>query len=141
MNLFQEQVTLIARTTLPTRGCIQSILLAKEFIQLHYSERISMHDLAQVAGLSKFHFLRLFKQYCGISAHQYLTSVRIQAARKFLNKGLPVTEVCVRVGFDSPTTFAGLFKRVTGRAPSKINQESQSRMLACPNWTLNNKQH
>jgi len=94
------------------------IVQAKLFIDRHYAENIDLEQIADEAYFSKFHFCRLFKNAYGKTPNHYLTQVRLDNAQQLLTKGVPVAEVCFRIGFDSPTTFAALFKKHFGVSPS-----------------------
>ncbi|GAA3923821.1 helix-turn-helix domain-containing protein [Chitinophaga oryziterrae] len=94
------------------------IVQAKLFIDRHYAQPIDLHQIADEAYFSKFHFTRLFKQAYGKTPHYYLTQVRLDQAKRLLADGEPVTQVCFSVGFDSSTSFAALFKKHAGMAPS-----------------------
>src|SRR6185295_2134850 len=88
------------------------IVQTKLFIDSHFAEKIDLNDIADEAYFSKFHFIRLFKNIYGKTPHQYLIKVRIERAKGFLQKNHSVTEVCFMVGFESLSSFTGLFKRV-----------------------------
>lgn len=94
------------------------IVQAKLFIDDHYAENIDLGNISDEAYFSKFHFIRLFKKIYGKTPHQYLIKVRIEKATALLSSGLPVSEVCYAVGFESLSSFSGLFKRVAGLNPS-----------------------
>ncbi|HEX7902228.1 MAG TPA: AraC family transcriptional regulator [Chitinophagaceae bacterium] len=93
------------------------IVQAKIFIDNNYADKIDLANISDEAFFSKFHFIRLFKTIYGKTPHQYLTSVRIEKALQLLRADKPVTEVCFLVGFDSLTSFSGLFKRFIGVSP------------------------
>ncbi len=107
------------------------IVQAKLFIDTHFQESINLDDIADEAYFSKFHFIRLFRKTYGKTPHQYLTMVRIEAAKKMLQASQPVAEVCYAVGFDSITSFTGLFKRFTKLTPSlyQLQQQERSRQI------------
>ncbi|MFM9840335.1 MAG: AraC family transcriptional regulator [Cyclobacteriaceae bacterium] len=94
------------------------IVQAKLFIDSHYSESIDLTNIADEAYFSKFHFIRLFKSIYGKTPHQYLTYVRMGKALQLLQQEKSVSDVCFLVGFDSLTSFSGLFKRTVGMSPS-----------------------
>ncbi len=94
------------------------IVQAKLFIDCHYAESIDIKNIANEACFSKFHFIRLFKQIYGKTPHQYLIAVRIEKAQELLRCGKSVSEVCQDIGFDSLSTFSGLFKRKIGLSPA-----------------------
>lgn len=94
------------------------LVQAKLFIDTHYADDIDLDNIADEAYFSKFHFIRQFKSIYRKTPHQYLTFVRIERSMELLKAGIPVTEVCYAVGFESLSSFSGLFKRVVGIAPS-----------------------
>jgi AraC-like DNA-binding protein len=103
------------------------IVQAKSFIDEHYADPINLDDIADEAFFSKFHFLRIFKNTYGKTPHQYLTTIRIENAKLLLQKNIPVTETCFLVGFESLSSFTGLFKKQTGISPSAYQKEQLMR--------------
>lgn len=103
------------------------IVHAKLFIDSHYNESIDLENIADEASFSKFHFIRLFKNIYGCSPYQYLIRVRIDKAKILLQQSLPVAQVCFEIGFESVTSFTGLFKRYTGETPSAYQQHYEQR--------------
>lgn len=96
----------------------QRIVRAKLFIDNNYAQAIDIDNIADEAHFSKFHFIRLFKTIYGKTPHKYLTSVRLENAIKLFRQGKPVSDVCFLVGFESLSSFSGLFKSNTGLSPS-----------------------
>jgi AraC-like DNA-binding protein len=94
------------------------IVQAKLFIDSNYADKIDLDNISNEACFSKFHFIRLFKSIYGKTPHQYLKYVRIEKAKDFLKNELPVSEVCFLVGFDSLSSFSGLFAKTVGESPS-----------------------
>lgn len=103
------------------------IVQAKLFIDKNFHQPINLDSIADGAAFSKFHFLRLFKQTYGKSPHQYLTWVRIEQAKLLLSSGKSVTEVCFAIGFDSISSFTGLFKKLVKTTPSHYQHQQQVR--------------
>ena len=103
------------------------IVQAKLFIDKFYSEKIDLDNISDEASFSKFHFIRLFKSIYGKTPHQYLTTVRIEKAQQFFQLNKSVTEVCFLVGFDSVSTFSGLFTKLVKRTPSQYISYCQER--------------
>ena len=111
------------------------IVQAKLFIDKFYSEKIDLDNISDEAYFSKFHFIRLFKSIYGKTPHQYLRTVRIEKARQLFQQNKSVTEVCYLVGFDSVTSFSGLFTRVVKKTPSQYisyYQERKSQIQTTP---------
>lgn len=89
------------------------------YVEEHLRVTISLAQMAGVANLSAFHFLRAFKGSFGITPAQYVLRRRVERAKALL-RGTPMTvaEVGVRVGFDHVSHFSRAFRRVTGNPPS-----------------------
>ncbi len=91
---------------------------ARAFIDARHGDALDLEAIARAACLSRFHFLRLFRQAYGETPHRYLQRRRIEAARELLaSTDLSVTEVCLEVGFESLGSFSSLFAREVGLAP------------------------
>ncbi|WCN15075.1 helix-turn-helix domain-containing protein [Marinomonas mediterranea] len=90
---------------------------AKEYLQDNYTKEVALDELCQVACLSKFHFLRSFKDYTGMTPHQYWLNIRINRARQALKSGIPVSNVANIFGFNDLSHFNRRFKPVFGMTP------------------------
>ncbi|PXY00243.1 AraC family transcriptional regulator [Halomonas sp. LBP4] len=93
------------------------LLRAKEYILAHLEADLSLDDISQAAHLSKYHFLRLFRQQFGITPHQYVLSCRVNAARSALEAGVVPNDVAFRYGFADLSHFNRRFKRIYGMTP------------------------
>lgn len=107
----------------PKQYLYRRVVRAKLYIDAHFAQPIDLNAISDEACFSKFHFMRLFKKIYGRTPHQYLTQVRIERAKVYLSAGDPVTKVCFDVGFDSVSSFTGLFKRRTGVTPAAFQIE------------------
>jgi AraC-like DNA-binding protein len=94
------------------------IVQAKLFIDKFYFNHIDLDNIADEAYFSKFHFIRLFKKIYNKTPHQYLIYVRIEKAMQLLQSNTTVSEVCFSIGFNSISSFTGLFKKTVGLTPS-----------------------
>lgn len=101
------------------------IVQAKLYIDTHYAEKIDLDNISDEAYFSKFHFIRLFKTVYGKTPHQYLKAVRLEKAKQLLREGSPVSDACFAVGFDSLSSFSGLFRRETGQTASVYAAQHQ----------------
>ena len=91
---------------------------ARDHADRAYAEPLDVESLAAVAGLSKFHFLRLFKATYGLTPGEYVSQRRIERAQDLLRAtNLTVTEVCHAVGFSSLGSFSSRFRSVVGETP------------------------
>lgn len=92
-----------------------------EYINNNYMEYISLDTIADIAGFSKFHFSRLFKQFTDMSFYDYLNQRRVKEAEKLLlNPNLSITEIALRSGFSSISTFNRVFKNFKECTPTEF---------------------
>lgn len=90
-----------------------------EFIEEHLSESVRLGSLAELVGLSQYHFSRAFKQSFGLPPHRYHIGRRIERAKTLLAASShSVTEIAMAVGFAETSSFSTAFRRFTGVAPS-----------------------
>lgn len=96
-----------------------------DYIDSHFMEELSLEEIADATGFSKFHFSRLFKQYTGFTFCDYLCHRRIKEAEELLSQpDLSVTEVALRSGFPSISTFNRLFKQQKSCTPSEYRTKN-----------------
>jgi transcriptional regulator GlxA family with amidase domain len=101
-----------------TTDIYRRIAAAKIFMDENFQESIDLHQIAKKSFLSKFHFHRLFTRIYKMTPHQYLTRLRLDAARVLLAKeGISIADVCNSVGFESPGSFSSLFSKQSGHSP------------------------
>ncbi|WP_438433312.1 AraC family transcriptional regulator [Gorillibacterium sp. sgz500922] len=99
---------------------IDKFLEVCTYINEHCTEDIRIEEMADLAGFSKFHFIRLFKQFTGTSYSYYLNKRRIMNAEKLLiDPNLSITETAMRSGFVSLATFNRVFKSYKKCTPSE----------------------
>jgi AraC family transcriptional regulator len=97
--------------------------LAREWIHANYSYPASLEAMAEKASLNRQHFLRTFRDCFGITPHQYIVDVRLATARQLLAETKePVTAICRLTGFESLSSFSGLFRRRFGASPTTYRQ-------------------
>lgn len=96
---------------------------ARDHLDRHFAEPIDLETLAGVAGISKYHFQRLFSATYGRSPASYLSERRVERAQDLLRAtNLTVTEVCHAVGFSSLGSFSSRFREMVGETPSAFQQ-------------------
>jgi AraC family transcriptional regulator len=96
----------------------QKLRQVMAFVAENYSNDIPLSQLANVAGMSSFHFAREFKRTTGTTPHQYLIKFRVERAKTLLAEGeMPLTEVGLLSGFSHQSHFTRLFRRLTGTTP------------------------
>jgi AraC-like DNA-binding protein len=101
-----------------------------EFIARHHAKRLTIDVLARRAGLSKFHFIRSFTARTGQTPHQYLRAKRIDRACHLLaTTPMPISDVCEACGFESLSSFSGVFRRLTGETPAAYRAARRRNVL------------
>lgn len=96
---------------------------ARDFMDSHFTETISLEDVAQVACMSQYHLLDCFKAVYELTPYQYLTQVRLQEAKTLLeSKDMSVQQVCQSVGYEDLSSFSKLYKKTFGISPSKTRR-------------------
>ena len=126
-NRFVEVVS--GRTQKPVQAMLRDRRRAVEtalWIDAHSHRAIELEDAAGQAGLSPFHFLRLFSNVLGVTPHQYLVRSRLRHAARFLaDDDRPVTDVAFDVGFGDLSNFVRTFHRAAGVSPLRFRQASR----------------
>ena len=99
---------------------VSRLSMVLDYLDTHYSENITLEEAANIACFSKFYFTRLFKQYTNQTFYDYLSTKRIKAAEQMLIiPNLPITEISLKAGFSSLSSFNRTFKRLKGCSPSE----------------------
>ncbi len=97
---------------------------AKQFIQEHQTEDLSLGDVAKAVNTSTFYFCKMFKKYTGLNFTNYLSRLRIEKAKNLLlNPNLRVSEIAYEVGFQSLTHFNRVFKKIIGQSPTEYRSQ------------------
>jgi AraC family transcriptional regulator len=95
-----------------------------DFIEAHLTEEIGLGQLAEEAGLSPYHFSKAFKTSLGVPPWRYVTERRIHRAKELLLDGCrSITEIAHDLGFSSHSHFTDVFRKTTGRAPSRFRRD------------------
>jgi YesN/AraC family two-component response regulator len=107
----------------PAPGARSGVRRALAFVREHFAEPITLSQVASEAGLSKFHFCRLFQRRIGVSFREYLCGLRLERARALLaDRELTVTEVAYAIGFNDLSHFDKVFNRTVGMSPTEYRR-------------------
>ena len=94
-----------------------------EYINSHFSEDLSLEDAAEMAGFSKYHFARLFKQFTGKTFYRYVNIKRIENAEILLSDpDVTITEAAIQSGFSSLPSFVRMFKLIKNITPTQFRK-------------------
>ena len=109
------------------QGCYQELILQTVYyIKLHYSEDISLADIAAYVGVTPNYLSGTFQKEMGCSLREFITTERIEAAKKLLlNKSMRVFDVAEAVGIHDVKYFSRLFKKMTGTPPGEYRDCNQ----------------
>ena len=118
MNYYNKEIDRISKVYFSNKDQIHLAVATKKHLDCHYSNALNLELLARLQLTSKYHLLRVFKKYHGITPRQYLIQKRISKAKCMLRTGKSVTETCYSVGFESIHSFSKLFKNKIGVPPS-----------------------
>ena len=98
-----------------------------DYIHAHYSEHITLPDIAAAANISERECCRCFEKTIGMAPVAYVVNYRICAAAVMLEEtDLPVTTVAERAGFNSPSYFSKVFRRQLNCSPKEYRDRSQT---------------
>ncbi|WP_316896613.1 AraC family transcriptional regulator [Pseudodesulfovibrio indicus] len=111
MSIFSEEDWTRDKDTL--------LMRAREYIHDNVAGDISIDELGQVASMSKYHFIRLFRSQFGLTPHQYILNLKVNKARFFLEAGLPPSDVAQQFGFFDVSHLNRHFKRAFGLTPKQ----------------------
>jgi len=124
---------LLADCTKPTTEALVQvsgeIRAACDYMERNYTESITLADLGHVSGLGKYTLLRNFTRQRGITPYQYLSTIRIDKAKKLLQASVSPLETALQTGFTDQSHFTRFFKNFIGITP-KLYQDIFSEVTA-----------
>lgn len=102
----------------------------RSHMQRHYGENLTVEFLAEAAGMSRFHFMRSFKERFGQSAMDYLAEVRMNHSKRMLEEGRALKDIAEEAGYKDPLYFSSQFKKQVGLAPTRYVANRKSKVAA-----------
>ncbi len=98
---------------------------AVTYIGEHLQDSVTVEELAAQAGLSLYHFIRVFRRQTGYSPYEYLRNARVNMAKYLLlHTDLPLKDICLRVGFSCESVFCRAFKSAAGLTPTEYRRQA-----------------
>jgi AraC-like DNA-binding protein/ligand-binding sensor protein len=126
LTIFAQHLSIVSNQLMVAKVNAEppAIARAKQFIQEHQGDEISLGDVAHAVNTSTFYFCKLFKKTTGLNFTEYLSRVRIEKARNLLlNPNLRISEVAFSAGFQSLTHFNRIFKKIAGESPTQYREK------------------
>ncbi len=97
----------------------------KKYIEIHYLEKLSLDDIADRVGFSKYHLSRIFKQATGYTIFDYITMLRMNDAKELLaRKNMSVKEIGALLGYCDPNYFTCVFKKEFDVSPTEFRHNA-----------------
>ncbi|MNH91195.1 HTH-type transcriptional activator Btr [compost metagenome] len=116
----------------PSRNPKMQLAEIREFMDQHYNESLSIGQLAQMANISSKYFGDLFKKTYGQSAMEYVTDLRINRAKRFLqDSDERLRDIALKVGYSDEFYFSRKFKKEVGVSPSDFVRNPRQRIAVC----------
>lgn len=124
IHLLRNYCTTRPKLSTYTNGLSQAQLIrVTDYIKAYLHQDLKLDQIAAIAQLSPYHFLRLFKQSLGITPHQYILQQRLDKAKYLLQHSeLSIAEIAVRTGFCDQSHLTRHFKRILGITPKQLLQ-------------------
>src|SRR5262249_35240143 len=138
LAFFSDQLSALSNQLMMEKSNAEPplVLKAREYIEKHKTEELTLADVAKAAGASVFHFCKVFHRATGLKFTDYVARVRLEDARnRLLNPNLRVSEIAYDVGFHSLTQFNRTFKRVFGQSPTEFRAKLSSNNNQSPHRT------
>lgn len=124
LSLLMEESWNLAANSLsgPNRSRYE-IQAVKDYIDQHYTEKISLDALAETFYINKFYLTRVFKKNYGISINSYIQQLRITQAKHLLRfSAFPIQEIAQKCGIDDANYFSRMFKKIEDVAPEEFRR-------------------
>ena len=125
LSLFAQHLSILANQLVVRRERDESTNMtrARQFIEDHQAEPLSLGRIARVANISRHDFCKMFKKATGINFTDYLSRVRVEKSKTLLlNPNSRISEAAFACGFQSMTNFNREFKRIVGRSPTQFRK-------------------
>ncbi|GLV53423.1 hypothetical protein KDH_02770 [Dictyobacter sp. S3.2.2.5] len=126
LHVYEEIETLPALRVSTRQELYRRLYRAREYAIAYLERSVTLREMALVAELSPNHFLRMFKHLFRQTPHQFLIQQRIERARILLTTtDLPITEICLSLGFESMGSFSWLFHQRVGCSPKTYRTQKK----------------
>ena len=125
LNIFAQHLSILSNQLVVRREKDESANMtrARQFIEKHQAEPLSLGRVAQAANISRHYFCKMFKKATGMNFIDYLSRVRVEKSKTLLlNPNSRISEAAFACGFQSMTNFNRAFKRIVRRSPTQFRE-------------------
>src|ERR1700745_3583384 len=125
LSIFAQHLSVLSNQLVVRREKDESanITRARQFIEDHQAEPLSLGRIARTANISRHYFCKMFKKATGINFIDYLSRVRVEKSKTLLlNPNSRISEAACACGFQSMTNFNRAFKQIVGRSPTQFRK-------------------
>lgn len=126
MTHYETEIQRIKKICYSNDKQLKTVIAMRSFIDRNFEKEINLQFLSHTLFTSKYHLLRLFKRYYGLTPKQYLTLRRLEKSKEYLKQGMRVSDVCYTVGYHTQSSFCTLFKTKIGLTPTEFQKEQLS---------------
>ena len=124
LSLFLERLTeqsgLDTELDRPLRSSKPGLERAREYIHVHFADAIDLAELAAIAGVSRYHLLRSFRERYALTPHAYQTQLRVHHAKELLFQGMPAKDAAIESGFYDQAHMTTTLRRSVGVTPGRL---------------------
>ena len=113
------------RATPSQRDCNAALQRVRALIEARHRESLSLDELAAEARLSRYHLLRVFRRWTGMTPHDWQIDRRIQHARRLLTQDIPLADIALQLGFSDQSHFQRAFKQRVAATPGNYRRLHQ----------------
>ena len=126
MTYYEKEIKRIRNICYSNDKQLETVIATRNYIDNNFEKKLNLDFLSHIRFTSKYHLLRLFKRYYGITPKQYSIIKRLEKSKEFLKEGISVSEACYNAGFETHSSFSTLFKNKIGLTPTEFQKEQLS---------------
>ncbi|HET6569451.1 MAG TPA: AraC family transcriptional regulator [Rhodothermales bacterium] len=108
------------------RSTRDAVELVKGFVEVHAGDALDLERLAETAGVSKFHLVRLFRESEGTTPWAYVRALRLRKAKELLESDLPLVDVALQAGYYDQSHLNRAFREAEGKTPGQYREERKN---------------
>ena len=107
-------------------GGRDAVRTARAYLTDHLAEKVSLEELAEATGMSRYHLLRLFQADTGLPPHAYQNQLRVDLGKRLLARGVSASQAALEAGFSDQSHFTRVFRQYTGATPGQYRGSGRS---------------